>query len=1099
MTAIEGASSPLWEELDALLQQLKGGALARAEAAIAEAEAAVTNATAPLEEELSREDAELQRAMSLIERAQQAEDRAAAEIEVEHSLQQRAAVAARLTAAREAARQAQAACWRRLLEETLADGAANGISDSGVKKCGTIPLLVDAGVMEEGLVDSDFQRVNPEVAGDPGWREVEGRRVAAMVCHKRAVAESLQRAPAEWAGHDSPLLMLHAEVVPRPDEGMGLLLTNSNLVGEVDPGSAAEASGLRTGDLVVATDGGYLGERLITQILERGRASYRFGVVRPITVAACEAASDVVAGEATDDRAEASVRLIKLAESLSQLPGLDQGLPGSSAEPISSDKEKGVAPPTRAVRDSEEEQVAGEWGGVRFLRVEPVDGSAITVEWELNNASCGLEISHYHLEWREVGREPPWQCTDASRQLPMTTVTKKNLDPSSAYQFRVRACDASGHWHPFCASEAAVRPDGEPSAPPPVARDVSDSLLARQRLELQAAEEARVATLRAEYAERLDELERRCLAAEAEIDPAEKERRFERAKAEARTDVEREANAKVELVMRNAAADIRDRVKAAEERMALAVARAVDEALKKAEETAAQEKRRALRQQEVEHDTRVVALQTRLGAGVKHAARQLEGRQKEAMDEAVRLAVLQAEQAAEQRHAADLEDAVAAAIHETEAQHRHSHVELERQLLTLRQQLHATGRSLKDIEHEKIDVTARMAEDTRLAAAEAAAVVEARWQTQVRRMEERWRAQLQEVAQGRVSLHELIRLSSDQAAPLSASEANKSEADAFDFEHCTAIVPHNPSAAPAEMSAAPRTASIAVEKAGERVRHLRQLYDAAMAGDAPESVATSSSALAERLREACSELDAAQERCAVASLRLPCVPVAAAIDGFSIAVDWLAADSADAGKYHLQWREVDAIAWSDSTASSQLKVTCCTKAGLRTHVAYEFRVRAAATAHSVWGPWSAPSEPTKPSLTAAKLPSRPLVKPTAGGRVAVSWAPPQLSGRLVQYELQWKRAGADSWSEDDRATCIEPFHTTDPLQLTSIYVFRVRAELQGYARKTWTECGPFSAPVRPTLQMAPSQGDRQEGGRGRVAAAHQRPGVWSRTKLMGLD
>ena len=114
----------------------------------------------------------------------------------EAELQQRAAVAARLTAAREAARQAQAACWRRLLEETRADGAENGISDSGVKKCGTIPLLVDAGDTATPRANDHGTAVLGELIGDNDAKGVTGICFGADIGMAPTITDNLGYNPA---------------------------------------------------------------------------------------------------------------------------------------------------------------------------------------------------------------------------------------------------------------------------------------------------------------------------------------------------------------------------------------------------------------------------------------------------------------------------------------------------------------------------------------------------------------------------------------------------------------------------------------------------------------------------------------------------------------------------------------------------------------------------------------------------------------------------------------------------------------------------------------------------------------------------------------
>ena len=90
----------------------------------------------------------------------------------------------------------------------------------------------------------------------------------------------------------------------------------------------------------------------------------------------------------------------------------------------------------------------------------------------------------------------------------------------------------------------------------------------------------------------------------------------------------------------------------------------------------------------------------------------------------------------------------------------------------------------------------------------------------------------------------------------------------------------------------------------------------------------------------------------------------------------MAPRGADAAYFHLQWREHGTDKWQSSKASEAITVPCCTKGGLRTHVPYEFRVRARGIT-GAWGPFSEPSEPCCPADGLDKMPTRPEVWPAA--------------------------------------------------------------------------------------------------------------------------
>ena len=66
--------------------------------------------------------------------------------------------------------------------------------------------------------------------------------------------------------------------------------------------------------------------------------------------------------------------------------------------------------------------------------------------------------------------------------------------------------------------------------------------------------------------------------------------------------------------------------------------------------------------------------------------------------------------------------------------------------------------------------------------------------------------------------------------------------------------------------------------------------------------------------------------------------------------------------YHLQWREQSEqewVEWASSVASEKIgEPYYCTEGNLRTHTAYQFRVRAFSAVSQRWGPWSPPSKPT---------------------------------------------------------------------------------------------------------------------------------------------
>ena len=236
----------------------------------------------------------------------------------------------------------------------------------------------------------------------------------------------------------------------------------------------------------------------------------------------------------------------------------------------------------------------------------------------------------------------------------------------------------------------------------------------------------------------------------------------------------------------------------------------------------------------------------------------------------------------------------------------------------------------------------------------------------------------------------------------------------------------------------------------------------------------------ERLQEAKQALYELRRDAAAAvpdnALAIPIAPIAAAEDGFSMAIDWVAPESGTADRYHLQWREQGERAWSSSEASEQIGVPCCTKGNLRTHAVYEFRVRAHCGGTDRWGPWSPPTQPTKPSIQLQSMPSRPELTALEGLVVQASWSPPLLGKKatVVQYEVQWCICGGGrlAWSADQQAVTSATSYKTSALRQGRFYYsFRVRALVKTYASNDWSDWSPPAAPVRAVLHPDMAQSE----------------------------
>lgn len=201
------------------------------------------------------------------------------------------------------------------------------------------------------------------------------------------------------------------------------------------------------------------------------------------------------------------------------------------------------------------------------------------------------------------------------------------------------------------------------------------------------------------------------------------------------------------------------------------------------------------------------------------------------------------------------------------------------------------------------------------------------------------------------------------------------------------------------------------------------------------------------------------------ALALPCAPIAAAEDAFSIAVDWAPPASDTAARYHLQWRSDEDRDWVSSAASEMINVPCCTKGHLRTNSSYRFRVRAA-DSKGRWGPWSTPTESTSPSVLLSNLPSRPQLRSLAKGRVEARWSPPE-GASAAGFELQWRQCDG-RWGEPGCSMeCTDVIASTPSLPtMGAYYSFRVRATVKRYSGVQRTDWSPPSAPIQAYAKQA---------------------------------
>ena len=102
---------------------------------------------------------------------------------------------------------------------------------------------------------------------------------------KIALAASVQRLPpgsevAEAAAAGAPLRLLRLRLA-RGERGLGLNVSELNVIKRVVPGSAADATGeWREGDVIVSVNGLDLGAANLAQALPKDTSTYEFGVLR---------------------------------------------------------------------------------------------------------------------------------------------------------------------------------------------------------------------------------------------------------------------------------------------------------------------------------------------------------------------------------------------------------------------------------------------------------------------------------------------------------------------------------------------------------------------------------------------------------------------------------------------------------------------------------------------------------------------------------------------------------------------------------------------------------------------------------------------------
>ena len=128
-------------------------------------------------------------------------------------------------------------------------------------------------------------------------------------------------------------------------------------------------------------------------------------------------------------------------------------------------------------------------------------------------------------------------------------------------------------------------------------------------------------------------------ADEAKAEMEEYKARFDKAKAEAKAETDEEAANQLNVVMRNAALEMRDKLKFVEQQTEGHVKRAVAEAVRLEQAKAAADMRDAIRELEEKHEAQVQEMKDVIGAGAMHKISQMQELQDDRIQHAVKQAL----------------------------------------------------------------------------------------------------------------------------------------------------------------------------------------------------------------------------------------------------------------------------------------------------------------------------------------------------------------------------------------------------------------------------------------------------------------------------
>ena len=176
------------------------------------------------------------------------------------------------------------------------------------------------------------------------------------------------------------------------------------------------------------------------------------------------------------------------------------------------------------------------------------------------------------------------------------------------------------------------------------------------------------------------------VAEEAREESAHYKKRFDDAKAEAKAETDKEADAKIQVVMRNAALEMKGKLQFVEQQTDATVRRAVEKALGEAKAESEKARRDERVEMEANHERALQAMRDMVGQGAKHRIGEIQAAQDERIQAAVRAALAEARE--EWMHSEEKKIALATAdaIEATETRMQSTIAAMNQQLQTVKKE-----------------------------------------------------------------------------------------------------------------------------------------------------------------------------------------------------------------------------------------------------------------------------------------------------------------------------------------------------------------------------------------------------------------------------